>query len=296
MPRWPPRNGDVPSEGKHVPGPPALIRDGRLLSAEKCRSCCLTIEKGDKEQAMKELTDSDYRLVQKTANGIVRKHGLKDTALSLANPFLFALFVPASNGKRKVEKACNEICHELGVLPIEKALHVGECSDYCSLLVDGDGFDFIAEFNHPIAKSFTGKDEESKFTLKGIFAAYAAEVEEKEQRTKALLSAIKDGKLKSKSGAGYLVLAGEFYDAIETGSKKVEYRNFSANNLRRTIGIKTIRFNRGYGSKGRSPKQMRWEVKKVMLVDDGNRACDPMRVPEDFWPTAIAIHLGKRIR
>lgn len=244
---------------------------------------------------MKELTDSDYRLVQKTTNGIVRKHGLRDTALSQANPFLFALFVPVSNGRRKVEKACTEICHELGVLPIEKTLHVGECGDYCSLLVDGDGFDFIAEFNHPIAKSFTEKDEESIFTLKSIFAAYTAEVKENEHGMKALVAAIREGKLKSKSSDGYLVLASRFYDAIAKGRKKVEYRDFTEHNLKRTIGIKTIRFNRGYGSRGNTPKQMRWTVERVLLVGEDNRKCDPMRVPDGLWPTTIAIYLGERI-
>ena len=295
MPRWPPRIGDVPSKGKHVPGPPALIRDGRLSFAERSL-ICLAIVRSDKEQTMKELTDSDCHLVQKSTRGIVRKYGLKDTALSQENPLLFALFVPVSNGKRKVEKACTEIGHELGVLPINKTLHVGECGDYCALLVDGDGFDFIAEFNHPVAKRLTENDEESKFTLKSIYAAYAAEVEEREQRTKALVAAIKDGKLKSKSGDGYLVLSARFYDEIEKGQKRVEYRSLSKHNIERTIGIRTIRFSRGYGSKGHPPKQMRWTVAKIRLVDDGNRTtCDPMHVPDGFRPAAIAIYLGKLI-
>ena len=110
-----------------------------------------------------------------------------------------------------------------------------------------------------------------------------------------LLDGIKAGRLKSKSPDGYLVLAGEFYDAIEAGKKKVEYRDFTENNLKRTIGLKTIRFNRGYGSKGKPPKQMRWEVKRVTLVDDENDECNPMNVAEDFWPTTIAIHLGKKL-
>lgn len=35
MPRWPPRNGDVPDNGKYVPRPPVLMIDGRLLFAER---------------------------------------------------------------------------------------------------------------------------------------------------------------------------------------------------------------------------------------------------------------------
>lgn len=110
-----------------------------------------------------------------------------------------------------------------------------------------------------------------------------------------LISGIKSGMLKSKSVDGYLVLAGEFYDLIESGEKKIEYRDFTAYNLKRTIGITSIRFNRGYGHPGQPPAQMRWEVEKVALLDADDNACDPFNVPEGFWPTTIAIHLGKRI-
>ena len=75
--------------------------------------------------------------------------------------------------------------------------------------------------------------------------------------------------------------------------KNVEYRDFTEYNLKRMIGIKTVRLNRGYI---KNAPQMRWEVKKVVLLDDDDNECDPFNVPEDFWPTAIAIHLGKRIQ
>ena len=244
---------------------------------------------------MNELVDADYRFVQKTANGIVRKHKLKDTVLALANPFLFSLFIPVSNGKEKVAEACNELFHEFSILPSEKKLQIGECGEFCSISVEEDGFDVVAQFNHPIVKTFTKGDEAYKFTLAGIVEAdrEAAEVEEAEVKT--LIEGIKNGRLKAKSSDGYLVLAGRFYDAIESREKKVEFRDFTPHNLKRTIGIRTIRFNRGYGSRGRPPEQMRWEVKRVVLVDDDNRECDPMRAPDDFWPTAIAIHLGQRL-
>lgn len=110
-----------------------------------------------------------------------------------------------------------------------------------------------------------------------------------------LIAGIKSGQLQSKSADGYLVLAGEFYDKIESGEKTVEYRDFTAYNLKRTIGIKTIRFNRGYGSKGIPPKQMQWDVEKVMLIDAANNEFEPLQAPADLQPTAIAVHLGKRI-
>lgn len=244
---------------------------------------------------MKELTDADYGFVQKTTRGIARKHKLKDTALAQANPFLFSLFVPVSNGEAKVAEACNELFHGLGVLPKDKVLPIGECGDYCSLAIDADGFDCIAQFNHPSAMAFKKGDEEYQFTLKGIVEADAAAAEAEEAEMLRLVGGIKTGRLKSKSSDGYLGLAGEFYDAIEAGTKKVEYRDFTEYNLKRTIGLRTIRFNRGYGSQGQPPRQMRWEVEKVALMDGEDSECDPFNVPEGFWPTAIAIHLGKRL-
>ena len=77
-----------------------------------------------------------------------------------------------------------------------------------------------------------------------------------------------------------------------TTNEAVEYRDFTEYNLKRTIGIKTIRFNRGYV---KNAPQMQWTVEKVVLLDGEGGECDPFDVPEDFCPTAIAIHLGKRI-
>ena len=34
---------------------------------------------------------------------------------------------------------------------------------------------------------------------------------------------------------------------------------------------------------------------KVVLLDADDNACDPFNVPDGFWPTTIAIHLGNRI-
>ena len=110
--------------------------------------------------------------------------------------------------------------------------------------------------------------------------------------SQALVDGLKAGRLKSKSPDGYLVLKAEFYDAIEAGTKKVEYRDFTEYNLKRTIGIKTVRFNRGYV---KNASQMRWEVEKIVLLDGEDNECDPFNVPDDFWPVTIAIHLGKRI-
>ena len=113
--------------------------------------------------------------------------------------------------------------------------------------------------------------------------------------TEELIAEVKAGRIKSNSTDGYLVLAGQFYDEIEAGTKTVEYRDFSKYNLKRTIGITTVRFNRGYGHPGQPPAQMRWEVEKVVFQDAADNECDPMTTPDGFVPVRIAIYLGKRI-
>ena len=40
---------------------------------------------------------------------------------------------------------------------------------------------------------------------------------------------------------------------------------------------------------------VRETIDKVFMRKCDNNECDPFNVPEDFWPTTIAIHLGRRI-
>jgi hypothetical protein len=54
-------------------------------------------------------------------------------------------------------------------------------------------------------------------------------------------------------------------------------------------------FQRGYGHPGKPPKQMRYEVESVALMDADDRECDPCAIPPGFIATTIAIHLGKRM-
>ena len=111
---------------------------------------------------------------------------------------------------------------------------------------------------------------------------------------KRLIEELRAGKLRSNSDDGFLVLAGEFYDAIERGEKTVERRAFTTYNLRRTIGLRTIRLQRGYGRPGCPPKQMRFHVRGVRLADAEGRECDPFAVPTGFEPAEIDVHLGTR--
>lgn len=128
-------------------------------------------------------------------------------------------------------------------------------------------------------------------------AEIAREEQERQlaEEAKSLGEDLKAGKYRSKTDDGYLVLAGEYYDDIESGEKICEFREISPYNLKRTIGLKTIRLQRGYGHPGQPPKKMRWTVEQVNLVDDYGEECDPFNIPDGFAPTMIAIHLGKRV-
>ena len=171
---------------------------------------------------------------------------------------------------------------------------MGEQSDFCEIVKGGnsDGEIYVASFNHPAVFDLSEDDPEIGFVLKNWRQQEESDEDKEPAEIKRLVDGIKDGVLKSKSTDGYLVLKGEFYDAIELCDKTVEYRDFTEYNIKRTIGIKTIRFNRGYV---KNAPQMQWTVEKVVLLDGEGGECDPFNVPDDFCPTAIAIHLGKRI-
>ena len=242
---------------------------------------------------MREPTDAEAAFVRETVEKVLARNGIEHWNGDMLNPYLIDIMIPASVGAAKAAKAFNELFHELGVLPKETTLALAEGRDYCVSCMNEDGKTYSAIFNVPFAKEFKEGNEEYQFTLKAIHERDAAEAEaEDEEELLALVDGIKAGRLKSKSPDGYLVLKAQFYDAIEAGKKKGEYRDFTEYNLKRTIGIKTIRFNRGYV---KNAPQMRWEVEKIVLLDDEDNECDPFNVPDGFWPVTIAIHLGKRI-
>ena len=249
--------------------------------------------------AVKAMTDYVNSVVQSC--GISRENYTRCERFS-CNPFGFGFSIPATTDKKLVVRTCNKIFHDLELLPRDKDLALGESSDYCVFSREEygghNGFYYDIRFNHPIVKEFAEGDPEAQFIIKtweenlkygdpGGYGDddYDAEIQE-------LVAGIKEGRLKSKTPDGYLVLRGEFYDLIESGKKTTEYRDFTEYNIKRTIGLKTVRFNRGYV---KNAPQMKWEVKKVMLTDGGDLECDPFDVPKGFVPVTIAIHLGKRL-
>ena len=222
--------------------------------------------------------------------------------------YLYCLDIPADVDEETLMLAANELFHRIGVLDEDRDIELDEELDYCGVHRNEYSGKYFVLFNHPIvmerddcgqtvkefgeeqrARIAEGDDEEDTTDdydemLEGVKAA-----------TQVLAKEIKAGKIRSKSGEGYFVLAGEFYDAIATGKKKVEYRDITPRNLAKSIGIKTVKFQRGYGHPGQPPAQMRCEVKSVALVDVDDCECDPYNVPPNFAAMTIAIHLGKRL-
>lgn len=241
---------------------------------------------------MKKLTPKAYEYIDQVIGEVVGGSGVKGFSLfeDGDNPFSFFLEIPLENGEELAVRTCNELFHALGLLPEGKNLALGELGDYCNIVPPQSNGLYLAIFNHPAVFELKATDPEYRFVLKN-WRDWDDDAEAAEE-FRAMIDDIKAGRLKSKSPDGYLVLKANFYDAIEAGMKKIEYRDFTEYNLKRTIGIKTIRFNRGY-MKG--AKQMRWEVEKIALLDGEDNECDPFSVPDDFWPVTIAIHLGKRV-
>ena len=138
-----------------------------------------------------------------------------------------------------------------------------------------------AAFNHPAVFEFKESDPECRFILRNWRNWDGDGDEAEEAAMRELVDGIENGRLKSKSEDGYLVLAGELYDKIASGEKTVEYHDFTEYNLKRTIGITTVRLGRGYV---KNAPQMRWEVEKVSLMDCDDNECDPFNVRRTSGP------------
>lgn len=239
---------------------------------------------------MRAPTDREYAFVKDTLNTVLPRNGIYQWDGDMLNPYLLDIMIPVSVGEERAEQVFNELFHALGVLPEDETIGIGVGRDYCATYLNEGGKTYSAIFNMPFAVEFKEGDEEYQYTLKAIHAEDDEDDEEAEMLE--LIEGIQSGRLKSKTPDGYLVLKGKYYDEIEAGTKTVEYRDFTEYMLSRTIGIQTIRFNRGTV---KNAPQMKWEVAKVVLMDCEDNECDPFNVPDGFWPVTIAIHLGKRI-
>lgn len=121
---------------------------------------------------------------------------------------------------------------------------------------------------------------------------------EHENELKELVADLNAGKIKSKLSEGRFVMEEDRYDKVADGKVDREWVLLTRGQLKRSVGIKTVRLYRFDGTL--KPKTyMRWEVSSVRLegeYDNGvSGECDVVKVPEGFEPQTIVIHLGKRI-
>ena len=250
-------------------------------------------------------TRVDWSRENKVFSEMLAKHGIGKFQVEMVNPYCAEVSIPMTESRSVVRGFANDLFHALDILDDGYDLEFGQLTDCSGIDINDDAKCYYVLFNqHDVAECNSG-DGKYKYKIEAITANgeddedYAGpnngDGGEAERIMQLISAGIKSGAIKSKSGEGYFVLKGEFYDAIEAGRKTTEYRDLTPRNLSLSIGIKTVKFQRGYGHPGQPPKQMRFEVKSVRLMDADDRECDPYNIPKGFIATTIAIHLGKRI-
>ena len=247
------------------------------------------------------------------AEVFVVEHGIDVVEMNGLDKYLYYARMPEGVDEKTLMTAANEFFHRICVLEEGRELTLDEETEYCTVHRNEHTGKYFVLFNHPIvldadASGLKISETAREFgeTQRKLVAEEEAEEAQGEyesndglltlaQIMKYIADGIKSGEFKSKSGEGYFVLKGEFFDAIKAGRKTTEFRDLSPRNLSKSIGIKTVKLQRGYGHPGQPPEQMRFEVKSVGLLDANDRECDPYNIPDGFIATTIAIHLGKRI-
>ena len=240
------------------------------------------------------------------ADVFVGKHGIKVVEMNGLDDYLYYMEMPAGVDEDELMDAANEFFHKIGVLDEGRDLSLDEEMEHCTVHRNEHSGKYFVLFNHPFVIEAKASGMEVGDTVREFGEAQRERIAEEEveddsgesdyegvtpeQIMECVAGAIKSGKIRSKSGEGYFVLKGEFYDAIKSGRKTTEYRDFTPRNLAKSIGIKTVKLQRGY-----EKVQMRYEVKSVGLLDADDRECDPYNIPKGFIATTIAIHLGRRI-
>ena len=221
-----------------------------------------------------------------------RRCGIDDDDFNGINLYCYNIMLPLEVGDEKAAEFANCVFHAVGVLDADCDVGIGEGTDFCELVRDDEMECYCVIFNHHLVAE---DDDLYEYSVAALRGCDEEDEGDDERWMRQLAEDIKSGAIRSKSGEGYFVLKGEFYDAIATRRKTTEYRDLTPRNLSLSIGIKTVKFQRGYGHPGQPPRQMRYEVASVGLLDADDRECDPYAIPPGFLATTIAIHLGKRI-
>ena len=211
------------------------------------------------------------------------------------NPFAFRVEIVGDCGETFALEKCNALFHELGLLDSVKKLGIGDADTYCELsrfAIAGRQC-YIASFNHPKVLKFKNGTGDERFVISkqrgslNFDATYKMEIMQ-------MINDLNSGKIRGKLSEGRFAMEDYRYDKVAEGMKDREWLLLSRGNLKRSIGIKTVRLYRDDGTM--KPKiYMRWEVKAVKLVDANENECDATNVPPGFWPENILIRLGKRL-
>ena len=251
-------------------------------------------------------TRVDWSRENKVFSEMLAKHGIGKFHVEMANPCCAEVSIPMTEDEDVVRDFANDLFHALDILDEGCDLEFGQLTDCSGIDINEDAKCYYVLFNQHDVAECNPRDGKYKYKIEAITANGADDEDDDsdepadgeltpEQIMKYIADGIKSGAIRSKSGEGYFVLKGEYYDAIEAGRKTTEYRDLTPRNLAKSIGIKTVKFQRGYGHPGQSPRQMRFEVSSVGLMDASDRECDPYAIPPNFLATTIAIHLGKRM-
>lgn len=219
-----------------------------------------------------------------------QKHGIRDMDINGINPYCFNVILPLKYGDKKVKAFATDLFHELGLIDEECEMDFSGCTSLCDLVKDEEMGCYCVIFNHHDLIDCKPGDELYQYTVAAMCESGEEDENDDAAWMQELSDGIKSGAIKSKTGEGFFILKGEYYDAIKAGRHTTEYRDISPRNLAKSIGIKTVKFQRGY-----EKVQMRYEVTSVGFLDADNRECDPYNIPPGFFATTIAIHLGKRI-
>lgn len=219
------------------------------------------------------------------------EYGITGFNARAVNPYCMEVSIPLSVDEDDVRDFANDFFDELGFLS------GGEINFHqfgpCCFLDKSDDCYYVVFNHHSVVGSKAG-DSNYKYTVEAVQEGGGEECSDDEITPEKVMqyiaAGIKSGAIRSKSGEGFFVLEGKYYDQIATGEKTTEYRDISPRNLSKSIGIKTVKLQRGY-----KKAQMRYMVESVKLMDANGRECDPYNIPAGFIATTIAIHLGKRI-
>ena len=243
---------------------------------------------------MQRLTDKQ----QEAFNEVIDKalFGVEYSKLNCEdNPFAFRVEIEGECGEASALEKINAFFHGLGLLDKAKNLRVGDAETYCELskYTIAGRERYVATFNHPKVLKFKPVSYEAQFVL-GKQGANKSFNGKNKKGIVDLVNDLNAGKIRAKIAEGRFVMEEDRYDRVEAGKEDREWVLLSRGQLKRSVGIKTVRLYRFDGTL-KPKKYMRWEVTSVNLDSADGDECDATRIPPGFWPETIVIHLGKRL-